>query len=110
MMEVNGVKSKHFMLPRSIRHSCLLSPILYILASEPILLKLTVNPFLHGITLSGPNTPASYSAYADDVTAFVKSNAEIVEGDHLVWGGDSSLYQLWTCGWVPGKESLYSDP
>lgn len=40
---------------------------------------LKANPFLHGITLPGAITPGSYSAFVDDVAAFVKSKAEIDE-------------------------------
>lgn len=46
---------------------------------EPFILKLNANRVLLGITLPGSNTPAKYSAYVGDVTAFMKSNAEIDE-------------------------------
>ncbi len=36
MVEVNGVRSEPFTLTRSIRQGCPLSPMLYILALEPI--------------------------------------------------------------------------
>lgn len=69
-VEVNGVRSKPLILSRSICQGCPLSPMLYILALEPV---------LHGITLPGSNTLARYSAYDDDVNAFIKNNAEIDE-------------------------------
>ena len=79
VVEVNGVKSKPIILSRSIRQGCPLSPMLYILALEPFLRKLKANPTLRGIKLPGSSTSARYSAYVDDITLLVASNAEILE-------------------------------
>ena len=79
MVEVNGVRSKAFILSRSIRQGCPLSPMLYILALEPFLCKLRANPILRGLTLPGAAVTARYTAYADDVTVLVTSSAEIEE-------------------------------
>ena len=78
-MEVNGVRSKPFILSRSIRQGCPLLPLLYILALEPFLCKLRANPVLHGLTLPDATTTARYTAYADDVTLLVTSSAEVEE-------------------------------
>ena len=79
LVEVNGVRSKSFLLSRSIRQGCPLSPLLYVLALEPFLRKLKANPVLRGISLPGATTSARYSAYADDVSVLVSSKAEINE-------------------------------
>ena len=79
MVEVNGVRSKPFTLSRSIRQGCPLSPMLYVLALEPFLLKLRANPVLRGITLPGASVLARYTAYADDVSLLVTSISEIEE-------------------------------
>ncbi|CAE1328699.1 unnamed protein product [Acanthosepion pharaonis] len=79
LVEVNGVRSEPFVLSRSIRQGCPLSPLLYVLALEPFLRKLKANPVLRGISLPGATTSARYSAYADDVSALVSSRAEIDE-------------------------------
>ena len=79
MVEVNGVRSEPFTLTRSIRQGCLLSPMLYILASEPFLCKLRANPALRGLTLPGTSEVARYTAYADDVSVLATSRAEVEE-------------------------------
>ena len=64
---------------------------LYVLAIEPFLRKLRVNPVLRGITLPGADAQVKYSAYADDVTVLVTSNAEI-----SVVGAEIRLYETVT--------------
>ena len=91
MVEVNGKRSRPFSLSRSIRQGCPLSPMLYVLAIEPFLRKLRVNPVLRGITLPGADAQVKYSAYADDVTVLVTSNAEI-----SVVGAEIRLYETVT--------------
>ena len=78
-MEANRVRSEPFTLTRSIRQGCPLSPMLYILAIEPFLRKLKVNPTLRGLTLRGSSEVARYTAYADDTSMFVTSSAEVEE-------------------------------
>lgn len=63
--------------------------------------KLEVNRVLRGITLPGANNPTRYSTSADDVTAFVKSNAEI---DDV--GKDNSRYEEVTGDKING-DSFY---
>ena len=73
-VEVNGVRSEPFTLTRSIRQGYPLSPMFYILALEPFLRKLKVNPVLRGLTLPGSSEVARYTAYADDVSCHVVSH------------------------------------
>ena len=66
---VNGRRSRVFALVRSARQGCPLSPLLYVLALEPLLRRLRdegIGPALRG----GPLT-ARVSAFADDITVFV---------------------------------------
>ena len=49
MVEVNGVRSEPFILTRSIRQGCPLSPMLYIFALDPFLRKLKANLVLRGL-------------------------------------------------------------
>lgn len=49
---------------------------LYVLALQPFLNNLKANPILRVISLPGATTSVRYSAYADDVSAFV-NNVEI---------------------------------
>lgn len=60
MVEVNMVRSKHFMLFRAIHQGCPLLPMLYVLALEPFLHKLRVSLVLYGIILSGTTALAIY--------------------------------------------------
>ena len=66
-------------MTRSIRQGCSLSPMLYILALEPFLRKLKANPVLRGFTLPCSSEVAWYTAYTDDVSVLVTSNAEVEE-------------------------------
>ena len=58
---------------------CPLSPLLYVLALEPLLRRLRnekTNPALRGIPFAGPLT-ARVSAFADDITVFVSRRLDI---------------------------------
>ena len=64
-MLVNGKRSGAFAIERSARKNCPRSPLLYVLALEPLLRRLRdeeVNPALRGIPFAGPLT-ARVSAY-----------------------------------------------
>lgn len=76
---MTAVRSKPFMLYRTIRWGFPLLQMLYILALGLFIRKLKANLVLHGITLPSAITAARYSDYADDVNAFVKSRAKIYE-------------------------------
>ena len=73
VVQVNGRRSGAFAIELSVRLGCPLSPLLYVLALEPLLRRLRdegANSALHGVPFAGPLT-ARVSAFADDITVFV---------------------------------------
>ena len=112
-VQVNGKLSESFAVSRSVRQGCPLSPLLYILALEPILRKLrdeATTPVLRGIALPR-GSRARVSAFADDVTVFVSCPHGHSSGhsrrslDMKKLQGPSSIaVSRWVCGWVPGPE------
>ena len=71
--------SRVFAIELSVRQGCSLSPLLYVLALEPLLRRLRdrgTNPALRGIPYAGPLT-ARVSAFADDITVFVSRRLDI---------------------------------
>ena len=80
VVQVNGRRSGAFAIERSVRQGCPLSPLLYVLALEPLLRRLRdrgARPALRGILLSG-SVRAKISAFADDITVFVSRRRDIV--------------------------------
>ena len=80
VVQVNGRRSGTFVIERSVRQGCPLSPLLYVLALEPLLRRLRdrgARPALRGILLSG-SVRAKISAFADDITVFVSRRWDIV--------------------------------
>ena len=78
-MQVNGRRSGVIAIERSVRQGCPLSPLLYVLALEPLLRRLRdegTSPALHGIPFVG-RLAARVSAFADDVTVFVSHRQDI---------------------------------
>ena len=78
-MQVNGRRSRAFAIERSVRQGCSLSPLLYVLALEPLLRRLKdegTSPALRGVPFVGPLT-AKVSAFADDITVFVSRRLDI---------------------------------
>ena len=79
VVQVNGRRSRVFAVEWSVRQGCPLSPLLYVLALEPLLRKLrdrTTNPALRGVPFAGPVT-ARVSAFADDITVFVSRRLDM---------------------------------
>ena len=79
VVQVNGRRSKPFAVTRSVRQGCPLSPLLYVLALEPLLRRLrdrAAKPALRGIGVPG-GARAKVCAYADDVSAFVSCRRDI---------------------------------
>ena len=73
VVQVNGRRSRAFVAGLS------LSPLLYVLALEPLLRRLRderTNPALRGVPFAGPLT-ARVSAFADDITVFVSRRLDI---------------------------------
>ena len=79
VMQVNGRLSGALAIARSVRQGFLLSPLLYVLALEPLLSSLRdggTNPALCGVPFAGPLS-ARVSAFADDITVFVSRRLDI---------------------------------
>ena len=72
-MQANGRRSRAFVIERSVRQGCPLSPLLYVLALEPLLCRLRdegTSPALRGVPFA-VRLAARVSAFADDITVFV---------------------------------------
>ena len=79
VVQVNGRRSGTIAIERSVRQGCPLSPLLYVLALEPLLRRLRdegTSPALRGIPFVG-RLAARVSAFADDVTVFVSRLRDI---------------------------------
>ena len=79
VVQVNGRRSRPFAIERSVRQGCPLSPLLYVLAFEPLLRRLRdegENPTLRDVSFADPLT-ATVSAFADDITVFVSRRLDI---------------------------------
>ena len=79
VVQVNRRRSRVFVIERSVRQGCPLSPLLYVLALVPLLCRLRdekTNPALSGVPFAGPLT-ARVSAFADDITVFVSRHLDI---------------------------------
>ena len=79
VVQVNGRRSRAFATERSVRQGCPLSPLLYVLALEPLLLRLRdewANPALRGVPFADPLT-ARVSTFADDIMVFVSRRLDI---------------------------------
>ena len=73
----HGSTTQYFKLQRSCRQGDCLSPYLFILAIEVLCFNIKHNRKIIGITCN--NTELKYSAYADDLTAFLKDKESINE-------------------------------
>ena len=76
---MNGRHSRAFAIERSVRQDYPLSPLLSVLALEPLLRRLRDEgaiPALRGVPFAGPLT-ARVSAFADDITIFVSRCLDI---------------------------------
>ena len=76
---MNGRRSWAFAIERSVQQGCPLSPLLYVLALEPLLRRLRdegTSPVLRGVPFAGPLT-ARVSTFADDITVFVSRRLDI---------------------------------
>ena len=79
VVQMNGRRSRAFAIERSVWQGCPLSPLLYVLALEPLLRRLRdegTSPALRGVPFTGPLT-ARVSAFADDITVFVSHRLDI---------------------------------
>ena len=79
MVQVNRKRSEAFVIEQSVRQGCHLSPLLYVLALESLLRRLSdegVNLTLRRVPFADPLT-AKDSAYADDITVFESRRFDI---------------------------------
>ena len=79
VVQVNGRRSGAMATERSVRQGCPLSPLLYVLALEPLLHRLRdegTSPTLRGVPFVGC-LAARVSAFADDITVFVSRRLDI---------------------------------
>ena len=79
VVQVNRERLKAFVLEWSVRQGCSLSPLLYVLALEPLLHRLrdrSANLTLRGVFLAGC-VRAKDSAYVDDIPVFVSHRSDI---------------------------------
>ena len=79
VVQVNGRRSGVIAIECSVQQSCSLSPLLYVLALEPLLRRLKdegTSPALRGIPFV-VHLAARVSAFADDVTVFVSHRQDI---------------------------------
>ena len=80
VVQVNGKRSEALAIERSVRQGFPLSPLLYVLALEPLLRRLRdkkANLALHGVPFAG-RVRAKVSAFADDITVFVFCRLDIL--------------------------------
>ena len=75
---VNNHISDRFKLTRSVRQGCPLSPLLYILSLEPVLINIRKDPQVLGCPIPGNriNSP-KLTAFADDCKFVVKTNESV---------------------------------
>ena len=70
---VNGFISDSFQLERGVHQGCALSPLLYVLALEPLLNKIRSSHLIQGLKIPGSKNFVKCSAYADDLTCILSS-------------------------------------
>ena len=68
---VNGFISDKFKYERGVRQGCSLSPLLYIIAIEPMALKIKQDNSIKGITLPITGQEIKLTQYADDMSLFI---------------------------------------
>ena len=63
---VNQFITESFPVTRSVRQGCSLSPLLYVLMLEPVLIKIRNDHLIKGFKLPGRNKEQKAAAFADD--------------------------------------------
>ncbi len=82
---VNGFYSELVEQRGGVRQGCPLSPLLYILSLEPLVVALRSAPALTGLHLpGGRGVSAKVVAYADDMTLFLTSEQDFVVADRIL--------------------------
>lgn len=92
---VNGHLSPSFLVTRSVRQGCSLSPLLYVLVFEPFAIKVRNDSLISGIKLQGSSVEAKFSAYADDGTGMCVNGQSVKRLLQLsAWYGKASGAKL----------------
>ena len=74
---VNGHISEPFSYNRGVRQGCCLSPLLYILAIEPLAIKIRRDNSIKGIRLPVTGEEAKVSQFADDITLILTTEYSV---------------------------------
>ena len=74
---VNGHISEPFVLERSVRQGCSLSPLLYALCLEPLAKKVQEDTNINGVVAPGGKFHVKMSLYADDNSTFLTDDRSI---------------------------------
>ena len=110
---VNGHVSEPFLLSRSVRQGCSLSPLLYVLCIEPFVNLVQNDPAIKGIVTPGGKYHVKMSLYADDNTTVLTDDISIsnlfkhVHDFQLISG--SKVNYSKSCGMFLGKWKSRSD-
>lgn len=81
-VEINGTQSRRIALRRGVRQGCPISPMLYVIALEPLLQAIRKNPNIQGAPMPQTSETIKVIAYADDVTLFLSSNESFTALNH----------------------------
>ena len=76
---INKHISEPFLVTRSVRQGCSLSPALYILSLEPFAIKIRNHEKIVGLKVPGSKDPVKLTLYADDLEAIVTTVQSITE-------------------------------
>ena len=110
---VNQFISDPFPVTRSVRQGCCLSPLLYILCLEPLMIKIRNDPNVKGFKLPGRDTEQKITAFADDSNFTVKDDKSAgIIIDHFVYfekASGSKLNKTKSKGLFLGKWKTRSD-
>jgi exonuclease III len=112
---VNGFLSPSFPLTRGVRQGCSLSPLLYILCLEPLLIKFRQDTYIKGVPVPGEQEEARVIAFADDVAITVTDESSVrkilVLTECFESASGSKLnrdksFGIWLGKWVDRETSL----
>uniref|UniRef100_A0A8B9HSV8 Reverse transcriptase domain-containing protein n=1 Tax=Astyanax mexicanus TaxID=7994 RepID=A0A8B9HSV8_ASTMX len=83
-INVNGVLTEEIDIKRGVKQGCPLSAILYILAISPLLNQIKNDNNIEGIQTKEKSSKLKLTAYADDITVFIKNQNELnVVNEHF---------------------------
>ena len=74
----NGHLSEPVILKRGVRQGCPLTPLLYVITIEILLVSIQQNHRIHGINTPGNNEGHKIDAYADEATMTLKDDTSVI--------------------------------